>query len=93
MAALASFFSGSAVGAYLYTPEVYPTKLRAVGTSLGTAWLRLASMSGPVIIGSLVASGVGSVFLTFGCVALAASAVAGRWAIETSDRVLEEIAA
>jgi MFS transporter, putative metabolite:H+ symporter len=93
-AALASFFSGSAaIGAYLYTPEVYPTKLRAVGTSLGTAWLRLASMSGPVIIGSLVAGGVGSVFLTFGCVALAASAVAGRWAIETSDRVLEEIAA
>jgi putative MFS transporter len=93
-AAMASFFSGSAaIGAYLYTPEVYPTRLRAVGTSLGTAWLRLASMSGPIIVGWLVVEGVGSVFLTFGCVALAASAVSSRWAIETRGRSLEEIAA
>ena len=37
---------------YLYTPEIYPTRMRALGTGLGTSWLRLASMAGPVAVGA-----------------------------------------
>jgi MFS transporter, putative metabolite:H+ symporter len=77
---------------YLYTPEIYPTRMRAIGTGLATCWLRLASAVGPAIVGVVVSSkGTGSVFLLF-----AAIAVAGAWAatrmIETRARQLEEIA-
>ena len=29
---------------YLYTPEIYPTRMRAIGTGLATSWLRAASL-------------------------------------------------
>ena len=32
---------------YLYTPEIYPTRMRALGTGAATCWLRLASAAGP----------------------------------------------
>ena len=38
---------------YLYTPEVYPTRMRAIGTGLATSWLRLASAVGPALVGTL----------------------------------------
>lgn len=77
---------------YLYTPEVYPTRMRAIGTGLATAWLRVASAMGPAIVGALVsAGGVGSVFWMF-----TAGAVAGAFSalgmIETRGRRLEQIA-
>ena len=28
---------------YLYTPEVYPTRMRVIGIGLATSWLRIAS--------------------------------------------------
>lgn len=77
---------------YLYTPEIYPTRMRALGTGLATCWLRLASAVGPLIVGAVVSGGAtGPVFLMF-----AATALAGAWAatgmIETRARRLEEIA-
>src|SRR5439155_1578536 len=33
-----------ALGLYLYTPEIYPTRVRAVGSAAATAWLRVASI-------------------------------------------------
>jgi len=77
---------------YLYTPEIYPTRMRAIGTGLATCWLRLASAVGPAIVGVVVsANGTRSVFLMFSAIA-----VAGAWAatrmIETRARQLEEIA-
>ena len=77
---------------YLYTPEIYPTRMRAIGTGMATSWLRIASAAGPAIVGVMVdAQGIRSVFLMF-----AAVCVAGAWAatcmVETSDRPLEEIA-
>lgn len=77
---------------YLYTPELYPTRTRALGVGTATAWLRLASIIGPSVVGMMVAdSGLTSVFLVFALVALAASLVVGLFAIETKGRVLEEI--
>lgn len=77
---------------YLYTAELYPTRVRALGTSTGTAWLRLASILGPSAVGSVLTSGgLGDVFLLFGAVALGASIVVALFATETKARVLEEI--
>jgi len=77
---------------YLYTPEIYPTRMRAIGTGLATSWLRLASAVGPVVVGLMVASrGIDSVFIMF-AVAAVVGVVAATQMIETRARRLEEIA-
>jgi MFS family permease len=77
---------------YLYTAELYPTRVRALGTSTATAWLRLASILGPQIVGFLIAGGgLGDVFLVFGLVVAAASVTVALFATETRARVLEAI--
>jgi len=78
---------------YLYTPEIYPTRMRAIGTGLATSWLRLASAVAPALVGFMVdAEGIASVFLMFTGVSLAGALVASRM-IETRGRQLEHIAA
>jgi putative MFS transporter len=77
---------------YLYTPEVYPTRMRATSTGIATSWLRLASAVGPSIVGFMVhADGVSSVFLMFAGVSVLGALAALRM-IETRERSLEEIA-
>jgi putative MFS transporter len=76
---------------YLYTPEIYPTRMRAVGTGLATSWLRIASAVGPMTVGYMVgAQGINSVFIMFGIVAVI-GALAATQMIETGGRKLEEI--
>jgi putative MFS transporter len=76
---------------YLYTPEIYPTRMRAIGTGLATSWLRAASAAAPAVVGMMLsAQGVASVFLVF-AVATAVGLLASRRMIETTDRALEEI--
>jgi putative MFS transporter len=77
---------------YLYTPEIYPTRMRALGTAAGTAWLRIASAAGPTVVAFTMASGgIQPVFLLFAGVALL-GALAAMQMIETRNRRLEEIA-
>lgn len=77
---------------YLYTPEVYPTRMRAIGTGLATSWLRLASAVGPTLVGLMVgAQGISSVFLMFAAVSVVGMFAATRM-IETRNRRLEDIA-
>jgi MFS transporter, putative metabolite:H+ symporter len=77
---------------YLYTAELYPTRVRALGTATATAWLRLASILGPQVVGFVIAGGgLGNVFLVFGLVVLFASVTVALFATETKARVLEEI--
>jgi MFS transporter, putative metabolite:H+ symporter len=77
---------------YLYTPEIYPTRMRAIGTGVATSWLRLASAIGPAIVGLMVGStGIDSVFIMFAIAAIV-GAVASTRVIETRARRLEEIA-
>jgi putative MFS transporter len=77
---------------YLYTPEIYPTRMRALGTGAATCWLRLASATGPVFVGYLVAArGTAAVFLMFAGAGLL-GAVAALGMLETRNRRLEELA-
>lgn len=77
---------------YLYTPEVYPTRMRALGTGAATCWLRLASGAGPLLVGYLVGTaGIGPVFLMFAAVGVVGAVAAGRM-LETGNRRLEDIA-
>jgi len=77
---------------YLYSAEIYPTRLRAIGTGLGSAWLRAGSAIGPVMVGIIVGDlGIRYVFAAFAAVALVGGLVTLLFAIETKGRVLEEL--
>ena len=77
---------------YLYTPEIYPTRMRALGTGSATCWLRLSSAAGPLLVGYLVeASGTAAVFLMFAASGII-GAVTGGLMLETRNRRLEDIA-
>jgi MFS transporter, putative metabolite:H+ symporter len=84
------FVSSINIGVYLYTPELYPTRVRAVGVGTATAWLRLASIIGPTVVGMMIASGLPTVFMTFAAVAGIAAVITGLFAVETKGRILEE---
>jgi putative MFS transporter len=76
---------------YLYTPEIYPTRMRAIGTSVATSWLRAASAAAPALVGLVLsAQSVGAVFLMFAA-ATVVGLVATTRMIETTNRSLEEI--
>ncbi|WP_020415968.1 MFS transporter [Amycolatopsis sp. ATCC 39116] len=77
---------------YLYSAELYPTRLRAVGTGFGSAWLRAASSAGPLLVGFVVAGlGIRYVFAAFAVVALIGGVITIRHAVETKGQVLEEL--
>ena len=77
---------------YLYTPEIYPTRMRAIGTGSATCWLRLASAAAPLLVGYFVASGgTGAVFLMFAAAGVI-GALAAMFMLETRNRRLEDIA-
>jgi putative MFS transporter len=85
----------STLGLYIYTPELYPTRMRAWGTAAATSMNRLAQTVGPALAGVLIASafGIAAVFAFNGVIALI-GALSVLWlGIETRGRILEEISA
>ncbi|MCM2414721.1 MFS transporter [Streptomyces sp. RKAG290] len=86
-------FFGSNICLYLYTPELYPTRMRALGCSVGGAVNRLGVILGPILVGVVYAAGssVAAVFVMLGAVAVVGAVVAGTLAEETANRSLEEI--
>lgn len=70
--AFLSFFNLGAWGAlYAYTPEQYPTVIRATGAGMAAAVGRIGGILGPLLVGTLVARGydIGWVFTIF-CIAI-----------------------
>ena len=86
-----AFVTANSMLVYLYTPEIYPTRLRSLGTGAASAWLRIASATGPSVVGfTLAGYGVPGAFLLFGLISAAGVAVA-LGVTETRERPLEEI--
>nr|WP_251551793.1 MFS transporter [Neobacillus muris] len=69
---LLSFFNlGAWGGLYAYTPEQYPTSIRATGTGMAAAVGRLGGVLGPLLVGSFVARNVSvSMIFTIFCIAV-----------------------
>ncbi len=78
---------------YVYTAELYPTRMRALGCSVGGAFGRIGIIVGPLVVGGIVGGGgkITDVFLVMGAVALVGAVTSGLFAVETKERSLEEI--
>jgi len=69
---LLSFFNLGAWGAlYAYSPEQYPTVIRATGSGMAASVGRVGGILGPLLVGSMVTAGyeIGIIFGIF-CVAI-----------------------
>jgi putative MFS transporter len=87
------FVSGCSAALYLYTPEIFPTRGRSLGTGAGSACARVASAIAPALVGAMLPSlGLTAVFLMFGCIGVIGGALAV-WLRETAGRRLESISA
>ncbi|KHF30275.1 putative niacin/nicotinamide transporter NaiP [Anoxybacillus sp. BCO1] len=76
--ALLSFFNLGAWGAlYAYTPEQYPTIIRATGAGMAASFGRIGGILGPLLVGYLVAQKVSitMIFAIF-CIAIFIGALA-----------------
>jgi MFS transporter, putative metabolite:H+ symporter len=87
------FVNAANLGLYLYTPELYPTQHRALGSSIAGAWNRLGVIVGPILFAAFYRSGGGlaHVILVLGGVAVAGGLTALVFAEETANRTLEEL--
>lgn len=93
-AALLSFFNLGAWGVvYLYTPELYPTAIRATGAGVAAAVGRTGGILGPLVTPILVRDALGQtgVYAMFMVVLVATALFVLVLAEETKGRSLEEI--
>ena len=89
-----SFFNLGAWGVvYSYTPELYPTRIRAMGSGWAAAIGRTGGILAPVLVGILLAhnSGFGDIFLMFTGVMVGAALVVAVLGPETKGLRLDEI--
>jgi MFS transporter, putative metabolite:H+ symporter len=95
-AAVIMLIGGSilALGMYIYTPELYPTRMRGWGTSFCSTGNRLASYLGPIIVGDMLGAGLGLgwVFFIMFLASVIGLVVLSLFSPETRGKVLEELA-
>jgi MFS transporter, putative metabolite:H+ symporter len=87
------FLTINATGCYLYVTELYPTRMRAWGSSTGRAVSLVASIIAPLSVGKLLESryGAGGMFAMFAILSFLGVIVFLTLGIETKGRVLEEL--
>ena len=89
---LSFFLNGTYAGLYSYTPEVFPTWLRATGVGLSSSFGRVGSITAPLIIGTFATQwGFVGVFGMTTAVLAVGVIVTLLFAVRTAGRSLEEI--
>lgn len=86
-----AFISGSFQAAYVYTPEVYPTSMRAIGLGLCSGFARVGALITPFIAQVLIRRSQVAAASTYGVVALIAALASMLLPIETKGRDLAEV--
>ena len=89
-----SFFNLGAWGVvYSYTPELYPTRIRAMGSGWAAAVGRTGGILAPMLVGIMLAnqSGFGDIFLMFTAVMIGVACVVAVLGPETRGLRLDEI--
>jgi len=89
-----SFFNLGAWGVvYTYTPELYPTRVRALASGWAAAVGRVGGILAPVIVGYMITGddGFNNVFVMFAAVMLVVATVVWLIGEETKGKSLKEI--
>ncbi len=89
-----SFFNLGAWGViYTYTPELYPTSIRALGSGWAAGFGRIGGMLAPMFVGVLLANGapMNLIFAMFASVFVLISVIVLSLGIESKQKSLEEI--
>jgi putative MFS transporter len=91
-AVLSFFLNGTYAGVYAYTPEVFPTWIRASGTGLSSAFGRVGSILAPSLIGLFAGTlGFGGVFGLTTAVLVVGVVCTVAFGLSTAGRSLEEV--
>jgi putative MFS transporter len=93
LATLSVFLHGAcSAPLYVYTPELYPTRMRAFACGSAATARNIGASLSPALVGIVLGSfGIKSVFFMLGIAPLVAAFVVITFGIETKRRVLEEI--
>ena len=89
-----SFFNLGAWGViYTYTPELYPTAIRALGSGWAAGFGRIGGMIAPMLVGVLLVGGaqMNSIFVMFASVFVIISVIILSLGVESKRKSLEEI--
>lgn len=89
-----SFFNLGAWGViYTYTPELYPTAIRALGSGWAAGFGRIGGMIAPMLVGVLLLNSVpmSFIFVMFASVFVVISIIVLSLGIESKKKSLEEI--
>ena len=89
-----SFFNLGAWGViYTYTPELYPTSMRALGSGWAAGFGRIGGMIAPALVGIMIGNqlGIDKVFMMFAAVFIIVSVVVLGMGVETRQKQLEDI--
>lgn len=91
---LSFFINGVAAGEYAYTPEVFPTRIRATGVGTASAIGRIGGIAAPILVGAVYPiGGFAGVFgMTTGILLIGGLSVL-LLGIPTKNRSLEDIEA
>jgi putative MFS transporter len=92
-ATIAQFFLSSvSVSVYVYTAELYPTRMRALGTGMGSTVRNIFTTSSPTLVAVMLSNfGLSGVFTMLGLVPLIPALMVSLFGTETRGRVLEEV--
>jgi MFS transporter, putative metabolite:H+ symporter len=89
---LISFFNLGAWGVvYTYTPELYPTDIRATGAGMAAAFGRTGGILAPIIVAKILSEGQHLVFAHFAIVVVLGAIAVALLGEETKQKSLEEI--
>ncbi|SIT39447.1 Major facilitator superfamily MFS_1 [Paraburkholderia piptadeniae] len=90
---LSFFMNGTFGGVYAYTPEIFPTHLRATGVGTSSSFGRIGAVIAPILVGVIYPTlGFAGVFGVTTCILLAGAAVVLIFGIPTRGLALEDIA-
>lgn len=92
--AVMSFFNLGAWGViYTYTPELYPTSVRALGSGWAAGFGRIGGMTAPALVGIMLAQdmGIDTVFMMFAGVLVVVALVVITLGVETKQKKLEDV--